>query len=157
MPNENILKQTLESTFVNSVRDGTQRIDLCCRTLHKCDAQIKHTLNETIEVKYSNCDCAISFLTCLKNLNTDLSNELSLMFTINNTKCYSNDHPIVNCVKYEEINNINLMNFTKIDERENYFKRCSKYNVDPTQKKRLQFFDLPFNKSSGTYYTCTRI
>lgn len=154
MPTEHTLKQTLQSTFANSksdtVLDGKDRIDLCCRSLYKCDSQKHSELNQTTEWPYWHCDCVWSFKTCLNNLNTTVSNEFAFIHSINTTKCLSNDYPIVKCKKFEEYTMSQLFEFDNSDDREKYLKRCIEYELDRNKKKELQIFDMPFKSKSIT-------
>lgn len=156
LPTEQTLKKTLQSTFANSktdtVLDEKNRIDLCCRFLHKCDAHKHIELNHTTEWPYWHCECVSSFYTCLNNLNTTVSIEFALIHSINTTKCLSNDYPIVQCKKFEIYSDSisQLFKFDNSDEHEKYFKRCISYQLDRNLKKELQIFDIPFNVKKNT-------
>lgn len=80
LPTEFTLKRLFEDAFV-SVKKGTylndsDHLDLCCRSLHKCEAHKHIELNYTIEAYVRHCECEYSFQTCLENLNSSLSIEL---------------------------------------------------------------------------------
>lgn len=60
-------------------------------------------------------------------------------------QCFSNDHPIVKCNKFEIYPVSELFKFDNLDEREKYLKRCIAYELDPNRKKELQIFDMPLN------------
>ncbi|KAG4077856.1 hypothetical protein HA402_013790 [Bradysia odoriphaga] len=84
--------------------------------------------------------------TCLKKLNTSLSSDLAFIHSINATKCYATDYPTIKCVKQEELTgtasqHLRFMNSTLADI---FFNRCTKYEFDESQPKKLQVFDLPF-------------
>lgn len=158
-PTKHTLKKSLESTFLNSNSSvqfhETNRIDLCCRYLYKCDAQKHSEFNQTIEWEFWNCACVRLFQICLQNVNTTLSNELAFVHAINSTKCVSKDHPIVKCVKFEEYAEITrkLPISVSLIEHEKYFKRCVKYELNQSIGRVLQTFDVPFNAidfSTGT-------
>lgn len=156
MPTESTLKQALQSTFAktksDTFLDENIRIDSCCRSLHKCDAIKNDELNQTISVPISNCECVSFFQTCLKNLNTKISNEFLLIYSINTTKCHSNKHPIIKCIKYEETPETSLIKLSTFAEREKYFKRCTSYELDGTRKTESQLFDVAFNETTGEYW-----
>lgn len=129
--------------------DEKYNVDTCCRTLLKCDANKHNELNHTNEWNFRHCDCENSFQICLGNLKTPLSNELALMYSINTTKCYAIDYPIINCIEYESYaeSTAPFLRFVNSAEREKFFNRCSKYELDENQQQELQLFDLPFNYS----------
>lgn len=98
LPTEHTLKKSLDSILFNS-KSGTipnkiDRIDLCCRTLYKCNLQKTSEINQTVWY-IRHCNCVQSFQHCLKSLNTSLSNELYSTFALNATKCISNEQKIV--------------------------------------------------------------
>lgn len=98
---------------------------------------------------FPNCECVRSFQTCLKKLNTKISNEFSLIYSINTTKCFSNERSIVKCNKHEQSPDTNLLKFSTFAEREKYFKRCILYELDKNQSIKLQLFDVPFSEITG--------
>lgn len=74
------LKRALSASFKNAKRDQnhlneTELLDLCCRTLHKCDTQSVQ-LQHTIERNFVYCECENLFRLCLKKLNTTASNKI---------------------------------------------------------------------------------
>lgn len=92
-------------------------------------------------------ECVHLFEICLKNLNTPLSNDVAFVHSINATKCYSIDHPIVKCIKFETYSDKKgpLLRFMNLMEREKYFNRCINYEFDESRPKEFQIFDVPFN------------
>lgn len=148
LPTENTLKKSLDATFLNG-KKGTNseegdHVDSCCRSLHKCDAHKHSELNYTNEWNIRHCECVYVFRACLKNLNTSLSNRLLFIHSINATKCYAKDYPIVKCAKLEAYLEpiIGVLKFTSSSEILN---RCSRYELDISQPRKLQLFDLRFN------------
>lgn len=159
LPTEDTLKKALQSTFINAksdtALDGTNRIDLCCRTLHKCDALKRHELNHTNLWPMWHCECVRSFHTCLNNLNTTLSNEFAFIHSVNTTKCFSNDHPIVKCKRLQQYSDSSkLFKSSNLDELEKHFKRCIKYELNLNQREELQIFDVPYR---NVYYEETTV
>lgn len=57
------------------------RVDLCCRHFHKCDAF------QSIESNNRNCECARSLQQCLEDLNTSLSKEFLSIYSKTATEC----------------------------------------------------------------------
>lgn len=122
------------------------RLDSCCRSLHKCDA------SKNVELTYSNdrniphCECVHSFRSCLKNLNTSLSNELASIHSINITQCLALDYPMIKCAKFEEysISTDERLGSMSSTELNRFFDRCIKYELDENQPQKLQLFDIPF-------------
>lgn len=152
-PTEYTLTKSLETTFINAKDKDTllndeDRIDFCCRSLYKCDAHKHIDVNQTIELNIRHCDCERSFQLCLNNLNTSLSNEIGLIHSINVTKCFSNNFPIIKCIKIERYSGTTaqLLRQFSMTEREQYFKRCVKYELDQNQPKNFQVIDMPFNE-----------
>lgn len=152
LPTEHTLKVSLEATFIQTKRgmhsDGKDHIDLCCRSFHKCDAHKHIELKYTTESYIRHCDCIDLFQGCLKGLNTSLSNETATIYSLNATKCYAKDYPIVKCIKYgtyleSEAQLFKVMNST---ERGPFFNRCIKYDLDHSKPQRIQIFDAPFDK-----------
>lgn len=137
-----------------TISNEKYKIDLCCRSLYKCDAHKHIELNQTTEIHISYCGCVKLFKTCLKNLNTSLSNEVSFIHAINTTKCFSKVHPIIKCIELEEYSDeiVKLFKFTNLNERAKYFRRCVKYELDQDEKEELQIFDMPFNDDIGRIF-----
>lgn len=157
LPTENTLKKALDSTFIKTKSgthsDESDRIDLCCRSLLKCNAFKRNDLNQSVEWNIYQCECVDLFKICLKNLNTTLSNDVRFIYSINARKCFANDYPIVECAEYEKISTTKIQFFTSLNESEIYYKRCLKYEFDKSQPKQLQIFDIPFE--DHTAYTTT--
>lgn len=153
LPTEHTLKQSLEATFLNVNRgahfNGKDQIDSCCRSLHKCDAYQRIALNQTNDSlwDFRHCDCLYFFQICLDHVNTSLSNEVAFLHSINTTKCYKNDYPIIECIKFESLPYLKapFLRFVNQAEREKFFNRCSKYELDKNRLQQLQFRDVPFN------------
>lgn len=128
--------------------DEKNKADLCCRSLHKCDAHKRIELNQINDAWYiRHCECVNSFKMCSETLNTSLFEEFVFIFSINATKCFSLDYPIVKCIKFESYSESKnqLFRLSGSIEREKYFNRCLKYELDYSRAKQLQMFDLPFN------------
>lgn len=162
MPTEFSLKKSFEATFVNSKEriylNGTNRVDLCCRTLHKCDAHKHIEFNYTNESNIRHCKCEFSFQKCLKNLNTSLSNELAFLHSVNTTKCYSKDHPIIKCMTFDshkrESIPVQFIKSMDLPEHKSLFGRCLKYDLDQSKPQKLQLFDVPFNYYASYAFQC---
>lgn len=147
-PIEYTLRKTLQFSFVNAKSEMDLReknsIDLCCRSLHKCDTHNRGLLNPINEWRLWHCECVKLFHKCLNNVNTTLSNGIAFIHSLNTTKCYKKDRPIVKCLKFENYSNAvaQLIKFSHSDEREKYLKRCKVYHVDLNQREKLQQFDV---------------
>lgn len=156
LPTERTLKVSLESSFVNTKKvylDENDDVNLCCRSLHKCDAHKHIEINQMIEWNVRNCECVNLFKKCLRNLKTKLSNDLAFRYSMDTTKCYAKEHPIANCVKTEafskEEQDAEFLKFLDPFERGKLLYRCSKYKLDQSQPRKLQLFDLTFNYYQG--------
>lgn len=153
LPTEYALRKSLDATFINANKeihlDEKYYVDSCCHSLHKCDAYKRIALNQTNDTlwNFQHCDCVYFFKICLYNLNTSLSNEVALLHSINTTKCYTNDHPIIQCIKFESYTEWKIQFFRYVNqtERKRLFNRCSKYQLDKNKPHQLQLRDLPFN------------
>lgn len=137
-PDESALKRSLQAAFINNVKkdakfDEKDHLDLCCRSFYKCDSYKSIEFNYKTEWNTRHCDCEYFFDTCLKNLNTTLSNALRIIHTVNTPKCYANDYPIINCIDREKPSN-----------------RCTKYELDESKAKIMQLFDLSYHQTSRT-------
>lgn len=157
MPTERSLKKSLDTTFVNSKKfiytNGTDRVDLCCRSLHKCDAHKRSVLNYTNESYIRHCECVHSFENCLKNLNSSLSNKFAFLYAVNTSKCYAIDHPIIKCKKFDaQLNELKAAPLFKV--MNSAFIRCIEYVIDQSQPKELQIFDVPFNSHAISAFKC---
>lgn len=126
------------------------QIDLCCRSLYKCNAHKKSELNQVTPWGIRHCACVSSFQTCLKKLNTSLSNEVNFVHSINTTTCFAKDYPIVKCIKFEKYSDTmeQLFEIIDSDNKEKYNKRCVKYELDQNREKELQIFDVPLNENA---------
>lgn len=162
MPTEHTLKKSLLSIFLNNKNDTIvnekYKIDVCCRSLHKCDAHRRAELNHSTDNHISYCECVQSFQKCLRNLNQTLSNEVAFIHSLNATKCFTTIHPIIKCIKFEQHSESTdqIIKFTTMNERENYFKRCTKYELDLSRKEELQIIDLPFIDKTGRLFHKTK-
>lgn len=100
MSTKDSLKKSLDASFVDTKGEDThaddkERVDLCCRTLLKCDARAGFELNISNERNIRHCECENIFEKCLKNLNTSLSSETALVYAANAKKCiYTKKHTL---------------------------------------------------------------
>lgn len=127
--------------------DEKDHVELCCRSLHKCDTFKHIELNYTNESNIRHCDCEYLFKTCLTNLNSSLSIELSNIHAINARKCYAKNYPIIKCAKlrvYSEPKNL-IFESMNLPERLEFSSRCEKYEMDQSQPQKIQMFDLLHN------------
>lgn len=154
LPTEHSLKRSLQATFTSAIRrthleNKIDQIDGCCRSLYKCDAHKRIALNQmnTAFSTYQHCDCIHFFQICLDKFNTSLANEVALLHSINTTKCYTNDHPIIECIKFQSHPEwkTKFLRFVDQTERKRLLNRCSKYELDKTKPQQLQLRDVPFS------------
>ncbi|CAL7950708.1 unnamed protein product [Xylocopa violacea] len=103
--------------------------DACCRDHDMCPDIIeagksKHNLTNSADYTRLNCDCDERFYHCLKKSKETGSGSVRwTYFSVLNTQCYRNEHPIVRCKK------------------KGWF-RCLDYQLDNSQPKRYQWFDV---------------
>lgn len=154
LPTEHSLKRSLEATFTNAIKgihleNEEDQIDGCCRSLYKCNAHKRIALNQTNNSlsTYQHCDCIHFFQICLDKFNTSLANEVAFLHSINTTKCYTNDHPIIGCIKFESQPEWKtpFLRFVDQTERKRLLNRCSKYELDKNKSQQLQLRDVPFS------------
>lgn len=161
MPTEYTFRRLFEATFLNAKKgiysNETDSVDLCCRSLHKCDAYKQIELNHTNALYIRHCECVHSFQKCLENLNTSLSNEFAFIYSINTTKCYAKDHPIIKCISFDanlELKADTIFEFINSAERALLLNRCLKYDLDQSLPQQLQIFDVPFNNHAMSTFEC---
>lgn len=83
----------------------------------------------------------------MDRFNTTLANEVALLHSINTTKCYTNDHPIIECIKFESHPEwkTQFVRFVDQTERKRLLNRCSKYELDKKKPQKLHLRDVPFS------------
>lgn len=151
-PTRYTLRKSLIATFSSVTKndsnwDDSDRLDFCCRSLHKCDAHKNVELDYSADKNIQHCECVHYFRICLKNLNTSLSSEVAFIHSINTTKCYAEYHPIVKCVKFENYlgqTADQYQEFFSFSYDVQFFNRCTKYEFDESQPRKMQLIDLPF-------------
>lgn len=156
-----LVKKSLQATFFNKNRNDTNldtndRLDSCCRSLHKCEAIKNIELGGTGDSIIPYCDCVHHFKGCLKNLNTTVSSNFAFIYSINVTKCYANEYPIIKCVNFENYIGSKSQNLRSQNSTLNntFFNRCKQYEFDYSKPKELQLFDVPLHDSE-MYNTMT--
>lgn len=108
-------------------------LESCLFNHDKCENLDKNETTSTLTnngpLKIWHCNCEMDFYDCLHRVNTSISNKLGdLHFTLY-TRCYRNDHTIIDCVKY------NIM----YDKQ----KRCTQYLALLKTPIQTQLFDSP--------------
>ncbi|XP_011303323.1 phospholipase A2 [Fopius arisanus] len=108
--------------------------DACCRDHDHCNDVI-----EALETKYNltnptfytrvECSCDEKFYDCLHRSDDKIASQIgTFYFSLLNTQCFREDYPIVSCKHYA---------YTT------YPKRCVEYDLDESQPKIHQWFDVP--------------
>ncbi|XP_053597740.1 phospholipase A2-like [Microplitis demolitor] len=106
--------------------------DACCRMHDHCDEtieamQTRHGLTNPSYYTRVHCSCDEKFYDCLHGTEENISQKVgTVYFSVLNTQCFRNDFPIISCKKY-------IM----------YPKRCIEYDLDRSQDKIYQWFDVP--------------
>ncbi|XP_020294830.1 phospholipase A2-like [Pseudomyrmex gracilis] len=106
--------------------------DACCREHDNCKdvleaAETKHNLTNTAFYTRVHCSCDERFYDCLHNSEEFASTKVGLIyFSVLNTKCFRKDHPIIGCKRHS------------LTPR-----RCLEYELDQSQPKIYQWFDVP--------------
>lgn len=104
--------------------------DFCCRQHDHCDEIIegkgtKYGLKNEDLTTMSHCNCDDRFYSCLKKVNSAVSNHVGRMFfNILRKKCFRKDYPVKRCRKTSGI-----------------LKRCEQYVFDRSKRRRWQIFE----------------
>ncbi|KAL6433854.1 hypothetical protein ACFW04_005822 [Cataglyphis niger] len=106
--------------------------DACCREHDNCkdtieSMQTKYGLTNTAFYTRLRCSCDERFYDCLHSSEELVSAKVGfLYFSVLDTKCFREDHPIVGCKRHSLIP-----------------RRCVEYELDESQPKMYQWFDVP--------------
>ncbi|KAF7380161.1 hypothetical protein HZH66_014516 [Vespula vulgaris] len=112
--------------------------DACCREHDYCDDIIeammtKHNLTNPSIYTRLHCSCDEKFYDCLQRSGDKIASKIGfLYFNVLDTKCFREDYPIVNCKRYA--------------------KRCLEYELDESQTKRYQWFDVPLYAKTTMFH-----
>nr|XP_022900320.1 phospholipase A2-like [Onthophagus taurus] len=107
--------------------------DKCCRSHDSCSEyigahQTKYNLTNPSFYSRLSCDCDEEFHKCLLSVNSPVSTQVGILFfNVLSTKCFKKEYPIVNCKRYIYVP----------------ASKCVEYELDTTQEKRYQWFDIP--------------
>ncbi|GAB1863689.1 phospholipase A2 [Camponotus japonicus] len=106
--------------------------DACCREHDKCkdiieSMQTKYGLTNDAFYTRLHCSCDERFYDCLHGSEELVSAKVGfLYFNVLDTKCFREDYPIVGCKRHSLIP-----------------RRCLEYELDESQPKMYQWFDVP--------------
>ncbi|CAL1679619.1 unnamed protein product [Lasius platythorax] len=106
--------------------------DACCREHDNCkdiieSMQTKYGLTNTAPYTRLHCSCDERFYDCLHGSEELVSAKVGfLYFSVLDTKCFREDYPIVGCKRHSLIP-----------------RRCLEYELDESQPKMYQWFDVP--------------
>jgi len=150
-PTEDYLKHILHYLLE---RTNAHFEDDCSISCVACDLQKKFRMNRIEDAFHSfvrDCDCEKKFHKCV-HINNGRTHDwrkydglLALTATINSPKCYSVEHPIVKCKRYQYFFEP-FAQFKEIPkERGTDTIRCVEYELDKSKPKIYQdTFDVPF-------------
>ncbi|XP_032683265.1 phospholipase A2-like [Odontomachus brunneus] len=116
--------------------------DACCREHDNCDdviesMQTTHGLTNNAFYTRLHCSCDERFYDCLHSSEELVSAKVGfLYFSVLNTKCFREDYPIVGCKRHSLIP-----------------RRCLEYELDESQPKMYQWFDVPVYFQNGQRVT----
>jgi len=148
-PTENYSKNLFYKILRNH---GASFEDNCCKDVIACDFEQKSKLNRTIYLNdlfrsfVRNCDCERKYHKCLSSYRGfDLIGILGLVSILKSPKCYSVDHPIVKCKKFQYFFEP-MITFNELPKRRGTDTiRCLEYELDESKPKIYQDnFDVPF-------------
>ncbi|KAG7188454.1 hypothetical protein KM043_008094 [Ampulex compressa] len=106
--------------------------DSCCRTHDMCPdvietGQSKHGLTNPSFYTRLDCSCDEKFYDCLHRSEDGAGTSVGFFyFNVLDTQCFREDYPIVGCKRATV-----------------YPRRCLEYELDESQPKRYQWFDVP--------------
>lgn len=125
-----------------------QQLDSCCLLNLKCDRQKKSELNGTEGWQnIRHCDCEREFSECIQKVKALESDLIAFGhgYSINTPKCFTNDYPIDECVKFQYF----FQPLAKFNRRPSQNAvisiRCVQYKFDVSKPKSFQLLDLPFS------------
>ncbi|XP_076544159.1 phospholipase A2 [Osmia lignaria lignaria] len=107
--------------------------DACCRDHDMCPDvieafQSKHGLTNTAFYTRLDCACDEKFYDCLSKSEDGIGHKIGyIYFTRLGTRCFREDYPIVECKRETGI----------------FMKTCLEYELDTSQPKEYQWFDVP--------------
>ncbi|XP_063974772.1 phospholipase A2-like [Diachasmimorpha longicaudata] len=106
--------------------------DRCCRDHDQCDDVIGametgHNITNSAFYTRVECSCDEKFYDCLHHSDDKIAPHIgTFYFSLLNTQCFRKDYPIISCKRYST-----------------YLRRCVEYNLDESQPKIYQWFDVP--------------
>ncbi|XP_012282787.1 phospholipase A2 [Orussus abietinus] len=106
--------------------------DACCRAHDHCEDAIEggrsaHGLTNPAFYTRVLCACDERFYDCLRDSGDNAGGKVgTAYFTLLGTQCFRDDYPVVGCRR-----------------RSTYPRRCLEYELDESQPKRYQWFDVP--------------
>lgn len=131
---------------------GFGEFDQFCRLNFECDVRRKTELNRQYEIFNSfvrSCECERQFRESVQLERNDWISGVQSFFghiyALNRRKCYSVDHPIKRCKRFESF-------YTPRKQYDEFEMerfgtesiRCIEYELDKTKPKIYQLFDIPF-------------
>lgn len=121
-----------------------QSLEKCCDSNIECDSQKRFELNDTIIIDRNerHCECENKFRECITLIDHFWVNYFGEIYFNYMTKCYSEDHPIVECVKSRCYYQPKTL-YTHPIGHMNGAVRCEEYKLDESKPKMYQSFDLP--------------
>ncbi|XP_053995511.1 phospholipase A2-like [Hylaeus anthracinus] len=106
--------------------------DACCREHDMCSdvieaGQSNHGLTNPTFYTRLHCSCDEKFIDCLRRSEDGAGNTVGYFyFNALDTKCFREDYPIVGCNRWTT-----------------FPRRCLEYELDESQPKKYQWFDVP--------------
>ncbi|XP_015123165.1 phospholipase A2 isoform X2 [Diachasma alloeum] len=106
--------------------------DACCRDHDQCDDVIeamgtRHNITNSAFYTRVECSCDEKFYDCLHHSDDKIAPQIgTFYFSLLNTQCFRRDYPIISCKRYST-----------------YPRRCVEYDLDESQPKIHQWFDVP--------------
>lgn len=113
--------------------------DECCRNHDNCRyisaGETKYDLTNDGKFSIMNCECEREFKKCLRNSDDKIvSRKIGFLYFTLRNRCFKKEYPIIKCTSYE---------------KGLFEKRCVRYDVNVTQPKLYQWFDIPFFGSAA--------
>lgn len=136
--------EDISSHLISFDSDTAKQLETCCSSNIQCDNEKRSALHGiTIENNLRHCDCERKFRECLSAVNVPSALWWGDFYFRHTPKCYSIDHPIVECEQYKCFYQPKKL-YKHPKRHRRGAVRCVKYKLNRTKPKIYQTIELPF-------------
>lgn len=136
--------EDISSYLISFDSDTAKKLETCCSSNIQCDQKKRAELGSiSIEEDVRHCECERKFRECISAVNVPSALWWGDFYFRHTLKCYSIDHPIVECEQYTCFYQPNKLYKHPKGHRRGAV-RCVKYKLDKGNPKMYQTFGLPF-------------